>query len=1478
MALTKSRSTYPRISTALWVITLIVAGLCGNYFKFPLFLNIDFLFGSIFALLALLFFGYWRGVLAGALIASYTVVIWNHPYSIIIMTAEIAVVGYLVRRRKLGLVLADGLYWLFIGIPLVFLFYSLLMGASQSNVEIIMVKQAINGIANTVVAGLIYSAIVHRTRSHRIKLREVITNQQIAFVLLSSLAALAFNSRQDFAETDSNIRSALIHHEMQLQEYFNTWENNRISSIRHLAGLAAEKTTQEVQFQLEHATRSDNNFLSISLHDKAATSIAFYPLVDKLGISNIGRDFSDRPYIPALNKSLKPMLSDVSLSKASSPTPRVAIMMPILSSRGYNGYVAGILNLELLKASLDTNVKETGLRYTLLDRNNNVIMTNSGNQMMKPFFRGEGTITALDDRVKQWVPPLPGTTPASERWKKSMYFVEHDIGALGEWALILEQPVAPYQRQLYTSYASKLSLLALILLLALGIAEWLSRKTLISLGKLHELSRALPDKVAISGRNITWPKSSLVETQQLIDNYQEVSDSLAQQFDQIREANESLEQRVAERTAALQESESRYERAVNGANDGIWEWVPTTGEYYLSPRWKQLLGYADHELPNVQESYFSNIHPDDMAPVSTAVRAHIEERKPYETELRLRRKNGDYRWFSSRGQASWDEQGQPLNMSGSITDITDRKQADSLLKQSEARFREMFEHNASVMLVIDPASGAIVDANPAAACFYGYPLDQLTSMLISQINTLPPHEIAHRRQWALQAKQNYFVFPHRLASGDVRTVEVRSSSLQVTGRELLFSIIQDVTEHQQSQAQLRLAASVFESSREGIMITEADGTIIDINDAFTHITGYQKQEAIGHNPRILKSGRQSAEFYAAMWDVLKDKGHWSSEIWNRRKNGEVYAEMQTITTVRDPGSSSVRYVALFSDITSIKEHQRQLEHIAHFDALTGLPNRVLLADRLQQSMAQALRRDQELAVAFLDLDGFKLINDSYGHEAGDQLLITLATRMKQGLREGDTLSRIGGDEFVAVLVDLDNTGDSVPMISRLLAAAAEPVLFEGNRLQVSASVGVTFYPQKEEMDADQLQRQADQAMYQAKQSGKNRYQVFDAAHDRSVRGHHESIERIHRALTDHEFRLYYQPKVDMRTGKIIGAEALIRWQHPQNGLLMPAAFLPVIEDHPLIVEIGEWVIDTALSQIETWRAAGLEIPVSVNVSARQLQQSDFVARLQAQLATHPDIHPNDLEIEVLETSALDDLFRVSLVIQECSKIGISFALDDFGTGYSSLTYLKRLAVAMLKIDQSFVRDMLDDPEDLAILEGVIGLAGAFRRGVIAEGVETAEHGEMLLQLGCNLAQGYEIANPMPADQIPDWAATWQPPVSWTTISKISHKDLPLLYAVVEHRAWIRALKSYLEGQQDAPPPMDHHQCRFGALIDRMRMTGPVALERFNPIGSLHRQIHYLAAECCELHESGHAEESLARMDELFDLRDTLIGQLKLLLK
>ncbi|MFT5658911.1 MAG: diguanylate cyclase (GGDEF)-like protein/PAS domain S-box-containing protein, partial [Gammaproteobacteria bacterium] len=508
----------------------------------------------------------------------------------------------------------------------------------------------------------------------------------------------------------------------------------------------------------------------------------------------------------------------------------------------------------------------------------------------------------------------------------------------------------------------------------------------------------------------------------------------------------------------------------------------------------------------------------------------------------------------------------------------------------------------------------------------------------------------------------------------------------------------------------------------------------------------------------------------------KERFRQGTSFHNERRNGNDIEYRVTLSgntrylyvrreILFDNDGEPLQAFGIVQDITESKQAEEKLKRIAHYDALTSLPNRVLLADRLNHAMVQCQRRNQSLAVAYMDLDGFKAVNDTYGHDLGDKLLVELSKRIKKALREGDTLARIGGDEFIAIMVDLEKVKDSEPVLKRLLKAAAEPVTVGDSILQVSLSIGVTLYPQNG-VDADQLIRHADEAMYVAKHSGKNRYHLFDTTLDKKITIQRESIDDVRSALGGREFVLHYQPKVNMHTSEVIGVEALIRWQHPVRGLVPPLEFLPAIEGHAISLALGEWVIATALSQISQWRSIGVNLPISVNISGYQLQQRNFANRLAVLLAARPDVNSHYLELEILETSALSDIDQVSTTIAACHELGVRFALDDFGTGYSSLTHLKRLSAHMIKIDQSFVRDMLEDIDDLAIVESVIGLAKTFKREVIAEGVETIEHGVALLQLGCELAQGYGIARPMTAGDIPEWISSWKADDSWQAKSLI----------------------------------------------------------------------------------------------------------------
>ncbi len=557
----------------------------------------------------------------------------------------------------------------------------------------------------------------------------------------------------------------------------------------------------------------------------------------------------------------------------------------------------------------------------------------------------------------------------------------------------------------------------------------------------------------------------------------------------------------------------------------------------------------------------------------------------------------------------------------------------------------------------------------------------------------------------------------------------------------------------ESQAALSLAASVFTHSRDGILMMDAEGFILDTNAAFKSLKGLPVDALTRTQFSSLTLARGATVNYKEIWEQVLEKGQWSGEVLRLTELGESRTYLLNISAVLDDQASATHYVALYTDIGEIKDYQRRLESMANFDGLTGLPNRALMTDRLQQTLVQSKRRGKSTAVCFLDLDGFKSVNDTYGHAYGDDLLVGLSKRMRGALRDGDTLSRVGGDEFVALVADIGADTDYEKMLHRLLTAANQPILVRDATLQVSASIGVAMYPRDGE-DQDVLMAHADQAMYVAKQSGKNRYQLFSDIDKLKDQNPQSRQAQVHQALTRGELILRYQPKISIRTGQVTGLEALLRWDQPNLGVLLPAEFLPEIENTPLIAELGDWAIEETLSQIERFQEADIWLPISVNISTWHLAQADFADRLAKMLQAHPKLAPNSLEIEISENNILADVQTISAAIQSCRALNVRFALDHFGSGYASMSYLRELACDIIKIDQRYVSDVLTNANSLGVVKGVIGLAAAFEREVVANGVESIEVGRMLLSLGCRDAQGYFIAQPMRAAAFENWFHNW----------------------------------------------------------------------------------------------------------------------------
>jgi diguanylate cyclase (GGDEF)-like protein/PAS domain S-box-containing protein len=666
-------------------------------------------------------------------------------------------------------------------------------------------------------------------------------------------------------------------------------------------------------------------------------------------------------------------------------------------------------------------------------------------------------------------------------------------------------------------------------------------------------------------------------------------------------------------------------------------------------------------------------------------------------------------------------------------------------------------------------------------------------------------------------------------------------------------------ERKDASEKLKLSSRVFKDTHEGIVITDITGTIIDVNPTFTMVTGYSKEEVIGQNPSILNSGKHDRNFYNDMWQQLAENGHWQGEIWNRKKNGETYVELLNLSSLHNDQGEIVNYVGIFTDITQSKQQQRQLELMAHYDVLTHLPNRVLFADRFKQASSLSHRTGNMLAICFLDLDGFKAVNDTYGHGIGDQLLIEVSKRIRLHIREEDTLSRQGGDEFALLLVNLVSQEQVIHMLERIQQAMSEPFSIDKHIIRISASMGVTLYPE-DDSDLDTLLRHADQAMYQSKLAGKDNFHFFDIKDDQLTLHRHIRIQEVENALQQNQLQLYYQPKVNLRTGDIIGAEALIRWIHPEQGLIPPYDFLPLLEGSDLECQLGEWVIKQALHQMDVWKTQGVNLEISVNISPKHLQQDNFFDRLASILATYPNVDSNSLQLEILESSVVEDLSNIKATLMACRhKLGVNFALDDFGTGYSSLTHLRNLPVSTIKIDQSFIRNMLLDHNDYAIVDGVIGLSNSFNRQTIAEGVESLEHGLMLMLMGCELAQGYYIAKPLSVDHFESWLKDYKPEPAWLNnpIGQESLTAKQLQLCRLASKSWLSQFVKRIAEDTNSNtvwPVLESTKCHCSAWLLRERKENVIPTELLDKFEHLHDQMHELAQAMFSDYEHGNGEQ------------------------
>ncbi len=1343
--------------------SLAILSALGNYFSLPLFFGVDFVFGSIAVLLVIHLFGVGWGVTVALLASSYTFLLWGHSFAILLYTLEALFIGLVWQRYTHNLLLLEGIFWLCLGLPVIWLLHHVATPLETTQTLLLFFKYLINGIANAAIACLIIIFLPFSKwadlpqPSEHPSLRLILLNLIAALVLLPALIITTISGAQLFEKVKKDIKTDLTTLSKDLITDLTLLHRQHIQLLQKLAQIAAQADLHYSDQLAQQAVRILEffpEFLNINLTN-AQGEVIFNSAIktNKFNDLNINTVASHAP-IQSVLATRQIATFHSTLTQEGTVTPITAHALPIERNGQLIGTVIGYFDVS------QTLYRAHALQHTLIHdaqitlTNEQGLIINSTRPDLRPLSPYPLTsATSTTWRTSATYPSFPQqTTHVMQRWRDAVYVQHTPVNETLPITIVIEKPLHSYIDSCQQLYIKQLALISLIALLSLILAMIISRWLVTPLRRLAHITDNLPNRLE-KNPIIQWPHSQVSEINSLTNNFKSMAKSLQARFEEIHTVKDSLEQRVQTRTQELLRERALLRNLIDSIPDLICYKDCNSNYLGCNKAFEKFVGFSQAELIGKTDlDVLSNEQANLYREIDKQI---LTTGKPHTTENWVIYPDGRKRLLHLLKTPFFSPDGHLLGLIGISRDITARKQSEEALHQSQDMLRLVID-NIPQFIFWKDQKGTYLGCNQNFAQIIGINSYQVivgktdddlikhepsdgTARFIETLNRCISNEGTPKYQQIESLP---------LADGTHLWLEINQVPLRDVHGHIIgvLGSFEDITERKQTEEKLRQWVKVLEKSAEAILITDAQTHILQINQAFTQITGYRESEVLGKRPNILRSGKHNIDFYDKMWKSINTQGYWEGEIWDRRKNGEIYPQWLHISVIKDEANEQVtNYLGIFSDLTLRKQTEQRLVYLAHYDDLTGLPNRTLFYERVSRAIYHAQQHSKRVAVMFLDIDGFKYVNDTWGHIVGDLLLKKVANRLTECRCKTDMIARLGGDDFSMVLENVNNTKEVGRFAQNLLKVMQSPFELNGHETFITTSIGISLYP-SDSQDVNTLLKHADAAMYRAKEKGKNNYQFFTAQTQKNVHNRLIMDTKLRRALERDELVLHYQPQMQLATGRMVGAEVLLRWQHPEMGLIPPYAFIPLAEETGLIVQIGEWVLRHTCLQQQQWRNNGEPIlRLSVNLSSRQFQQDDLIKTV-VQILDETHIDATLLELELTESLLMQDIETATKTLHQFKDMGIQLAIDDFGTGYSSLSYLKRFPIDTLKIDQSFVRDIPKDKDDISITKAIIALAHSLRLKVIAEGVETESQQTLLKSIECDEIQGYLIGHPLPADE------------------------------------------------------------------------------------------------------------------------------------